>query len=158
MTEPLSGAIATHLVYPPIPDRRFDWHAYRDPEARHQGWGPTEDAAILDLLMEEWGDTEADDATPYECDCGRRYAIADSVLECRKAGHPLPVVHFVGFRRGEAYAAAVRVWGHPEFIHRGWDQRARREIADGDIVVFAGAADPERISERNYPDIVEREP
>ena len=52
-------------------------------------------------------------------------------------------VHFVGFR-DDRYWNAVRVWGEPDFIHRGWDLRARREIADSDTVVFAtGPADQE---------------
>jgi hypothetical protein len=46
------------------------------------------------------------------------------------------VTHFVGFR-GEEYWSAVRVWGLPHYVHRGWDLRAQREIAEGDIVVFA---------------------
>ena len=45
-------------------------------------------------------------------------------------------VHFVGFR-GEEYHSAVRTFGLPDFIHRGWDMRAQREIAAGDVVVFA---------------------
>lgn len=54
-----------------------------------------------------------------------------------------PCVHFVGFR-GDEYVSAVRVFGPPDFIHRGWDMRARREIADGDLIVFAqGPADQE---------------
>ena len=34
-----------------------------------------------------------------------------------------PAVHFVGFR-DERYWSAVKVWGRPSFIHRGWDMRA----------------------------------
>ena len=45
--------IQTNNVYPPIPDRRWDWVAYRDPE-RRSGFGPTEEDAILDLLQEEY--------------------------------------------------------------------------------------------------------
>ena len=52
-----------------------------------------------------------------------------------------PAVHFVAFL-GEEYWSAVKVWGRPDFIHRRWDLRARREIADEDILVFArGTAD-----------------
>lgn len=47
-----------------------------------------------------------------------------------------PCVHFVGFK-DDRYWNAVRVWGRPDFIHRGWDTRACREIAEVDIVVFA---------------------
>lgn len=52
-----------------------------------------------------------------------------------------PAVHFVGFR-DDRYWAAVRVWGLPDFVHSRWDQRAHREVAPGDTVVFA----------REYPD------
>lgn len=44
--------IVTSHVYPPIPDRRFDWAAYRDPEGI-QGEGPTEAAAITDFIEQE---------------------------------------------------------------------------------------------------------
>lgn len=47
-----------------------------------------------------------------------------------------PCIHFVGFQ-GEEYWSAVRVWGRPDFVHRGWDRRARREIAAEDTVIFA---------------------
>lgn len=60
-------------------------------------------------------------------------------------GSPVPplsdAVHFVGFR-DDRYWNAVRVFGLPDFIHRGWDLRAQREIAPGDTIVFAdGTAD-----------------
>lgn len=54
--------IVTEHVYPPIPDRRFDWLAYRDgaepPDSDGVGgspfgYGPTEQAAIDDLLTLE---------------------------------------------------------------------------------------------------------
>jgi len=46
--------IKTVHVYPPIPIRNFDWAAYDDdtydgPGCR-VGYGPTEEAAIADLL------------------------------------------------------------------------------------------------------------
>ena len=48
------------------------------------------------------------------------------------------VLHFVRFDPyGQQYWNAVRVFGLPDFQHRKWDMRARREIADGDVVVFA---------------------
>ncbi|WP_439398781.1 hypothetical protein ACRQ5Q_15345 [Bradyrhizobium sp. PMVTL-01] len=50
----------------------------------------------------------------------------------------MPVTHFVGFPDlGHRYHNAVRVFGKPAFLHRFWDQRAKREIAEGDVVVFA---------------------
>lgn len=47
----MSPIITSH-VYPPIPDRRFDWAAYRDPEGI-QGEGPTEAAAVADFIEQE---------------------------------------------------------------------------------------------------------
>lgn len=42
--------IITEHVYPPIPDRRFDWAAYRDGDEEGPcGYGPTEADAIADL-------------------------------------------------------------------------------------------------------------
>lgn len=67
------------------------------------------------------------------------------------------VVHFIGFR-GEEYWSAVRIWGEPHMIHMGWDNRARREIGEDDLVIFAnghGEAPPRRF---NYPDLIEAEP
>lgn len=45
--------IITSHVYPPIPDRRFDYCAYRDGDeenASRCGWGPTKELAVNDLL------------------------------------------------------------------------------------------------------------
>jgi hypothetical protein len=56
-------------------------------------------------------------------------------------------LHFVGFgdprvTKDARYSRAQAVFGHPDFLHPGWDLRARREIADGDTIVFAnGPAD-----------------
>lgn len=63
-------------------------------------------------------------------------------------------VHFVGFR-GEEYASAVRAFGHPHFIHRGWDLRAQREIADDDLVVFASGSHEQEPRVKSYDDIRE---
>ncbi len=62
----------------------------------------------------------------------------------------VPLVHFVGFR-GEEYQSAVRVWGLPDVYHFVWDQRAQREIARCDTVVFA-KYDPASPSPFNYDD------
>ena len=40
--------IITEYVFPPIPQRSFDWAAYRDPEGK-VGWGKTEVEAVADL-------------------------------------------------------------------------------------------------------------
>ena len=65
-----------------------------------------------------------------------------------------PVVHFVGFR-GDEYLSAVRVFGPPAFIHMTWDKRARRDVYDGDTVVFANKARPDAIEPRNSSDLKE---
>lgn len=43
--------IVLRQVFPPIPDRRFDWAAWHDgeEEENHCGWGPTAEEAIADL-------------------------------------------------------------------------------------------------------------
>ena len=51
-------------------------------------------------------------------------------LPVYRIAEPTPCLHFVGFR-GEEYWSAVKVWGFPDFYHRGWDTRAAREIANG---------------------------
>jgi hypothetical protein len=56
--------IVTNNVFPPIPDRQFDWCAYHE---RHEecpgryGWGATEAEALTDLarLDEEAAEAEA---------------------------------------------------------------------------------------------------
>ena len=65
-------------------------------------------------------------------------------------------VHFVGFR-AEEYWSAVRVFGRPDFIHMGWDRRARRDIdMDLDVIVFAKGPHDQPVAARNFDDI--REP
>ncbi len=51
----------------------------------------------------------------------------------------IPALHFVGFpdNHGRQFQNAVRIFGPPTFLHRFWDQRAQRDIADVDTVVFA---------------------
>ncbi len=48
----LGKPIVTIHVLPPIPCRRNDWCAYPDGEEENgnYGWGPTEEAAIADLI------------------------------------------------------------------------------------------------------------
>lgn len=64
------------------------------------------------------------------------------------------LTHFVGFR-GDEYNRARRVFGDPDFVHIGWDRRARRDIADGDRVVFARGAHDQPPAARNFNDILE---
>lgn len=43
--------IVTRFIHPPIPDRRWDWCAYRkgEEEAGNYGWGRTAQEAVEDL-------------------------------------------------------------------------------------------------------------
>lgn len=45
-------------------------------------------------------------------------------------------LHFVGFK-DDRYWNALRVFGAPDFYHRVWDRRARQEIVEGDVAIFA---------------------
>lgn len=64
-------------------------------------------------------------------------------------------VHFVGFR-GEEYWSAVKIWGKPDFYHRGYDNRMRREVSSDDVIVFANGYEQSGPKWHSYPDIVER--
>lgn len=46
--------IVTSFIFPPIPDRRFDWCAWTDEvgEEGPRGFGATEAEAIADLMIE----------------------------------------------------------------------------------------------------------
>jgi hypothetical protein len=52
-------------------------------------------------------------------------------------------VHFVGFRTDAEYSAAVRVWGHPNFIHLIHDRRMYGDLGEDDIVVFGSKGTPD---------------
>lgn len=63
MTKTLT--MITHHVYPPIPDRRWDWVAHWDGDEEspwRYGWGKTEAEAIADLkrLDVEFAEEEAE--------------------------------------------------------------------------------------------------
>jgi hypothetical protein len=62
--------------------------------------------------------------------------------------------HYVGFR-DDRYWNARRIWGRPHFVHRVWDNRARREIAPGDVVIFAEGDWTQTPSRFNGADIEE---
>ena len=64
------------------------------------------------------------------------------------------IVHFVGFR-GDEFWSAQKVFGPPDFIHRGWDLRAQREIGENDIVVFAKGPHDQKPRRQSYNDIDE---
>ena len=63
-------------------------------------------------------------------------------------------VHYVGFR-DDRYWSAYRIFGGPRFIHRRWDQRARRDIAEGDVVIFADGDEHQPIARHNGNDLDE---
>lgn len=67
------------------------------------------------------------------------------------------VTHFVGFK-DDRYWAARKVFGNPEYIHRGWDLRAQREIAEGDVVVFADGPHDQEPRRQSFSDLTEPTP
>lgn len=70
MTSPTQkGEIKTERVYPPIPERSFDWCAWfadMDEETRGHGWGKTE-AEAIESLKEMYG-IECRQCGKYESD------------------------------------------------------------------------------------------
>ena len=66
----------------------------------------------------------------------------------------MKAVHYVGFR-DDRYLSALRVFGGPRVIHRGWDLRARREIGPDDVVVFAEGPHDQEPRRRSFNDINE---
>lgn len=69
-----------------------------------------------------------------------RVRAADVIEAAHAAAAVVPANHATVHRR------------LPNFYHRGWDQRAQREIADYDLVVFGPRADPDRVSPYAYDD------
>ena len=59
----MSRKIVTHHVFPPIPDRSYDWCAYYDgeEERREYGWGATEQEALEDFHRLQAEMAEAED-------------------------------------------------------------------------------------------------
>ncbi len=73
--------IITDNICPPIPDRRWDWIAYRDPEGLN-GYGRTERDAVLDLLElegEEIPEPCSELAERLGCTCHCRFAHSTSI-------------------------------------------------------------------------------
>jgi len=66
----------------------------------------------------------------------------------------LVCTHFVGFT-DDRYWSAVKIFGKPHFIHRGWDLRALRDIGDDDVVVFADGEYDQIPRTRSFNDIDE---
>lgn len=67
------------------------------------------------------------------------------------------MIHFVGFR-DDRWWNAIRVFGKPDFVHPKWDQRARREIGEGDLIVFAEGDEQQPLARFNAADFIEKEP
>lgn len=67
---------------------------------------------------------------------------------------PWPISHFVGFpdNHGRTFQSAVRVFGPPAFMHRFWDRRAQRDIAEGDLVIFATRDEHQPVRQWNGDD------
>lgn len=60
----------------------------------------------------------------------------------------MTMVHFIGFKPTDTdrIANAIRIWGKPDFVHQKWDHRAKSEILNGDVAVFAkGGADEDPV-------------
>lgn len=55
-------------------------------------------------------------------------------------------LHYIGFKDDRIWNAR-RIWGEPDFYHRNWDYRARREVVEGDVAIFASGSidDPPKI-------------
>ena len=70
--------ITTEYLGPPIPYRKFDYVAYRDPEAGFRGYGATRDAAISDLMEQE----DEDAADTVECE----HCAGSGIMVCRSSG------------------------------------------------------------------------
>lgn len=49
-------------------------------------------------------------------------------------------LHFIGFKDDRIWNAR-RLFGEPDFYHRTWDTRARQELIEGDVGVFASGSD-----------------
>jgi len=64
------------------------------------------------------------------------------------------MLHFVGLRASIG-SRACRVFGLPDFIHPGWDLRAKREIAPDDTVVFATGSFNQEPRSRSFSDLKE---
>jgi hypothetical protein len=62
-------------------------------------------------------------------------------------------VHFVRFKPfDQRYWNAVRVFGPPDFMHRRWDHRAQREIADYDTIIYAKGDEAQPIAPNAWDD------
>lgn len=50
----MNNLVKTSYVYPPIPDRKFDWMASIDGEEHMYAYGPTEVEALKELCEMLW--------------------------------------------------------------------------------------------------------
>ena len=61
------------------------------------------------------------------------------------------MLHFVGFK-DDRYLTALKYFGQPDFVHRFWDSRARAEIVEGDVTIFADKDETKPLSQYSYDD------
>jgi hypothetical protein len=64
------------------------------------------------------------------------------------------IVHFIGFK-DDRYWNAVKIYGKPHVIHRGWDLRAKREIDENDLLVFANGDWEQPPRQKSFSDFTE---
>lgn len=64
----MTRTLKTVCIFPPIPDRRWDWCAYYegDEESGRIGYGRTEDEAVADFIENHAEEYEAEDARQRE--------------------------------------------------------------------------------------------
>lgn len=67
---------------------------------------------------------------------------------------PPRAVHYISFR-DDRYWSAFRIWGGPWVIHRRWDARARRDIGEDDVVIFAEGDETQPLAQWNGDDLDE---
>ncbi len=85
-------------------------------------------------------------------------SVCDAARLCRHALlAPSACLHFVGFRnpafhKDPRYDAAARAFGEADVVHRVWDERARADVAEGDVVVFARHVDPDVVVAFGFDD------
>ena len=63
-------------------------------------------------------------------------------------------LHFVGFR-DDRFWNATKVFGKPDFFHRVWDYRAKQEVQENDVVVFAKNDEHQEVVKYTFDDSAE---
>jgi hypothetical protein len=80
--------------------------------------------------------------------------MARQVRPLRNGEEASVIVHFVGFKSETdiRFWNAIQVFGYPDFVHRVWDVRAKAEVMEGDLVVFAKGTFDQPVKEHSYDD------